>query len=152
MGGIAVALAAQKSLENLFSGIALGTDQPVRVGDICRFNSQLGKVEDIGSRSTRIRTMDRSLITIPNREFSQMTLDNLSKRDKMKFECNVGVRYETSADQLRYLITQLRKMLLSHPQVLQDDQDSSPLRELWGLFAECSSVLPSQYFLDGMNF
>ncbi len=121
VGGIAVALAAQKSLENLFSGIALITDQPVRVGDICRFNSQLGKVEDIGLRSTRIRTLERTLITIPNREFSQMTLENLSKRDKMKFESKLGIRYETTVDQLRYYIKELRRMLVSHPQVLQDE-------------------------------
>ncbi|NRA62864.1 MAG: mechanosensitive ion channel family protein [Pseudobacteriovorax sp.] len=122
VGGIAVALAAQKSLENLFSGIALITDQPVRVGDICQFNGQLGKVEDIGLRSTRIRTMNRSVLTVPNREFSQMTLENLSKRDKMKFECDIGVRYETSADQLRYLLGEMRKLLISHPMVLHDDR------------------------------
>ncbi|SMF70031.1 mechanosensitive ion channel family protein [Pseudobacteriovorax antillogorgiicola] len=120
VGGIAVALAAQKSLENLFSGVALITDQPVRVGDFCRFDQQLGRVEDIGIRSTRIRTLERSVITIPNREFSQMKLENLSLRDKIQFQTMIGVRYETTTDQLRYILSQLRQLLLSHPKVLQD--------------------------------
>lgn len=120
VGGIAVALAAQKSLENLFSGVALITDQPVRVGDFCRFDQQLGRVEDIGLRSTRIRTLERTVVIIPNREFSQMKLENLSQRDKMQFATVVGLRYETRPDQMRYILSELRKLLLSHPKVLQD--------------------------------
>ncbi|MFW7377793.1 MAG: mechanosensitive ion channel family protein [Oligoflexus sp.] len=122
VGGIAVALAAQKSLENLFSGIALITDQPVRVGDFCRFDNQLGNVEDIGLRSTRIRTIDRSVITIPNREFSQMKLENLSRRDRMTIRSTIMLRYETTADQLRYILMELRKLLYSHGKVIHDDR------------------------------
>ena len=122
VGGVAVALAAQKSLENFFSGIALITDQPVRVGDFCRYGDQLGNVEDIGLRSTRIRTLERSIVTIPNREFSQMKLENLSKRDKMKIESNIGLRYETTPDQLRWVLIKLRELLHAHEKVLQDDR------------------------------
>ncbi len=122
VGGVAVALAAQKSLENFFSGIALITDQPVRVGDFCRYGNQLGNVEDIGLRSTRIRTIDRSIVTIPNREFSQMKLENLSRRDKMKVECSIGLRYETTQDQLRWVLIKLRELLYSHEKVLHDDR------------------------------
>lgn len=120
VGGIAVALAAQKSLENLFSGVALITDQPVRVGDLCKFDDRIGRVEDIGLRSTRIRTLDRSVITIPNREFSQMRLENLTLRDKMSFHTLIGLRYETSATQLRFILSELRKLFAAHPRILQD--------------------------------
>ena len=120
VGGIAVALAAQNSLENLFSGVSLITDQPVRVGDLCRFDNQIGRVEDIGLRSTRIRTPERSIISIPNREFSQMKLENLSLRDKILFTTTIGLVYETQPNHLRLILSKLRKLLLSHPKVLQD--------------------------------
>src|SRR5207248_1522615 len=85
VGGLAIALAAQKTIENLFGGVAVISDRPVFVGDFCRFGDQLGTVEDIGLRSTRIRTLDRTLVTVPNGQFSSITLENFSRRDKMLF-------------------------------------------------------------------
>ena len=84
IGGLAVALAAQKSIENLFGGLSLIADQPVRVGDICRFGSQQGTVEDIGLRSTRVRTLDRTVVTIPNADFATMQIENFGTRDRMR--------------------------------------------------------------------
>jgi len=115
VGGIAVALAAQKSIENLFGGLTLSLDQPVRVGDYCRFGDKLGTVEDVGLRSTRIRTMDRTLITVPNSEFSQTQIENYAVRDRIRIYDTLGIRYETSPDQLRYLLSELRKLLWAHP-------------------------------------
>src|SRR5439155_709353 len=83
VGGLAVALAAQKTVENLFGSVSLVADQPVRVGDVCRFGDTVGTVEDIGLRSTRVRTVDRTLVTIPNAQFSTLALDNLSQRDRI---------------------------------------------------------------------
>ena len=83
IGGVAVALAAQKSVENLFGGVTLYADQPVRVGDICRFDGRLGTVEEIGLRSTRLRTLDRTIVTVPNADFSNMHLENYTQRDKI---------------------------------------------------------------------
>src|SRR5207237_651308 len=74
VGGLAVALAAQKTVENLFGSVSLVADQPVRVGDVCRFGETVGTVEDIGLRSTRVRTLDRTLVTIPNAQFSPPSL------------------------------------------------------------------------------
>jgi len=79
IGGLAVALAAQKSLEHFFGGLSLVADQPIRVGDFCRFGDRTGTVEDIGLRSTRVRTVDRTLVTIPNAEFSCMQIENFSR-------------------------------------------------------------------------
>ena len=120
VGGIAVALAAQKSLENLFSGVALMTDQPVRIGDTCMFDERIGEVEDIGVRSTRIRTLERSILIIPNREFSQMKLENLSRRDKIKLEFVLQLTYDTSPSLMRHILKQLRSLQEKHPKIVQD--------------------------------
>ncbi len=117
VGGIAVALAAQKTLENLFGGITLTSDQPVRVGDFCKFGDQVGTVEDIGLRSTRIRTLDRTLISVPNGHLASISLENFGVRDKIWFHPTIQLRYETSADQLRYVLTEIRQMLYAHPKV-----------------------------------
>ena len=120
VGGLAIALAAQKTLENLFGGISLAVDQPVRVGDFCKFGDKTGVVEDVGLRSTRVRTNDRTVITVPNAEFSSMQLENYALRDKMRIYITLGLRYETTAEQLRFLLVELRKLLLAHPRVLDD--------------------------------
>jgi MscS family membrane protein len=114
------ALAAQKSLENLFGGIMLIMDQPVHVGDFCRFGDQVGTVEDIGVRSTRIRTLERTLVTIPNAEFASLQIENFARRDRIFLSVRIGVRYETTPDQLRHLLIELKKMLLAHPKVDPD--------------------------------
>jgi MscS family membrane protein len=120
VGGIALALAAQKTLENLFGGFTLFADQPVRVGDFCRFDDQVGTVEEIGLRSTRVRTLDRTLVSVPNAEFSNLRLENYTKRDRILLNTVLGVRYETTADQLRFLLARIREILIAHPRVTVD--------------------------------
>jgi MscS family membrane protein len=120
VGGLAVALAAQKTIENLFGGATLFADQPVRVGDFCRFGGQVGTIEEIGLRSTRVRTLDRTVVSIPNAEFSNLQLENFAKRDQMRIYTMIGVRYETTPDQLRYLLARLRELLLEHPRITDD--------------------------------
>jgi len=120
VGGIAVALAAQKSLENLLGGINLFTDRPVRVGDFCSYQGEVGTVEEIGLRSTRIRTLERTVVTIPNGEFSNLKLENFALRDQRRLWTMIGVRYETTPDQLRYVLARLRQILLAHPRVTAD--------------------------------
>lgn len=117
VGGIAVALAAQKSIENLFGGITLYADRPVRVGDFCRFGEVVGTVEEIGLRSTRVRTLDRTVVSIPNAEFSNLHLDNFTRRDKIWYHPRIGLRYETTPDQIRYILVAVREMLYAHPKV-----------------------------------
>lgn len=120
VGGLAVALAAQKTVENIFGGVSILVDQPVRPGDFCRFGEQVGTVEDIGLRSTRIRTLERTVVSVPNAEFSTLQLENFAKRDRVRLLTTVGLRYETTPDQLRYVISELRGMLIAHPKVLPD--------------------------------
>lgn len=120
VGGLAVALAGQKTLENLFGGVTIVLDQPVRVGEFGRFGSVQGTVEDIGLRSTRIRTLDRTVVTIPNGEFSQLHIETFAVRDKMRFYALLGVRYETTPAQMVRLCDALRALLAEHPLVLPD--------------------------------
>jgi len=120
IGGIAIAFAAQKTLENLFGGVSLLSDEVILVGDVCRFGDRVGTVEDISLRSTRIRTPDRTELSIPNGSLATMNVENLSRRDKILFNTKLGLRYETSADQLRYVLAQIRRLFYEHPKVETD--------------------------------
>ena len=117
VGGLAVALAAQKTIENLFGGISVIGDRPVLVGDVCRFGNETGTVMRIGLRSTRIRTADRTIISIPNSQFSSMALENISRRDKIWFHPTLNLRRDTTSDQLLDVLSSLREILKTHPKV-----------------------------------
>jgi MscS family membrane protein len=117
VGGIAIAFAAQKTLENLFGGIMIISDQPVRVGDFCRAGDYQGVVEDIGLRSTRLRTPNRTVVFVPNGQLATMGLENFAMRDKVLFNHRIQLGYETSPDQLRYVIAEIRRILYGHPKV-----------------------------------
>jgi MscS family membrane protein len=117
IGGIAIAFAAQKTLENLFGGISLLGDEVIHVGDECRFGDRIGTIEDISLRSTRIRTPQRTELSIPNGSLATMNVENLSRRDKILFNTKLGLRYETSPDQLRYVLAQIRRLFYEHPKV-----------------------------------
>jgi len=123
IGGLAVALAAQKTVENLFGGVTLILDQPVRVGDFCRFGDRVGTVEEVGLRSTRVRTLDRTVVSIPNGHFSSLELENFTLRDRIWLNTTLGLRYETTPDQLRHVLVEIRRMLYAHPRI-----DSEPAR------------------------
>ena len=129
VGGIAIALAAQNTIEHFIGSLNLFADQPVRVGDLCRYGEdptadwqRMGTVESIGLRSTRIRGVDDTVTTIPNGDFSKMHLVNYSLRSCTLLLTVLGLRYETTDDQLRYVLVSLRELLLSHPRV----SDSEP--------------------------
>ena len=85
-----MALAAQKTIENLFGGISILSDRVMRVGDLCRVGDTIGTVEDIGLRSTRIRTYERGLISVPNGILATVNVENLSSRDKMRIFWQAG--------------------------------------------------------------
>lgn len=120
IGGLAVALAIRPTLENLIGGFVLYLDRPIQVGDFCSFGGQKGTVESIGIRSTQIRAGDRTQISIPNAKFADMDIVNWSRRDQIRIQETIGIRYETKPDQLRYLLVELRKMLHAHPRVDSD--------------------------------
>jgi MscS family membrane protein len=125
IGGIAIAFAAQKTLENLFGGVSVLADEVIRVGDYCRFGDRTGTVEDISLRSTRVRTDARTELSIPNGALATMNIENFTRRDKIQFSPVLAIRYETTPDQLRYLLAEIRRMLYEHPKI---ESDSASIR------------------------
>ncbi|OPY03976.1 MAG: Low conductance mechanosensitive channel YnaI [Syntrophaceae bacterium PtaB.Bin038] len=123
VGGIAVAFAAQKTIENFFGGVFLVWDKPIRLGDFCKAGEHMGTVEHIGLRSTLIRTLNRTVVSIPNGQLSAVSIENFALRDRFLFRHTLNLRYETTADQLRFLLTSIRELLYRHPRV-----DSSTAR------------------------
>jgi len=117
IGSIAIAFAAQKTLENLLGGISILGDQVIRVGETCRIGDKLGKVEDISLRSTTIRTLERTQLSVPNGQLANMNVENISRSDKSLFRTKLELRRETSADRLSVLLQEMRTMLIDHPEV-----------------------------------
>jgi MscS family membrane protein len=117
VGGIAVALAAQKSLENLIGAFAIAIDQPFREGDFVRVDGVLGNVEIIGMRSTRVRTQDRTVVSIPNGKLADMRLETFAERDRIRWAFTFGVTYQTSQAQMRTILAETEQLLRKHPKV-----------------------------------
>ena len=111
VGGIAVALAAQKTLENVIAGISLIADRAVHVGDALKVGDIVGTVEEVGLRSTRIRTLDRTVVCVPNGQIANMSLETLSARDRFWFHPVVSLRYETTPLQMRSVTAEVHKLL-----------------------------------------
>lgn len=122
VGGVAVAFAAQRSIENLIGSIIIYTSQPVRVGDFCRYGTVYGAVEEIGLRSTALRTPERTLVHIPNARFSSDEIENLTQRDKILYRCRLRLSYETTPSQIRNVLEKIRALLKSHEFI--DDENS----------------------------
>ena len=133
VGGLAVALAAQNTLENFMGSLNLFVDRPVRVGELCRYGEEMGTVEEIGARSTRIRGLDRTVTIIPNADFSRMKIVNYTRRDQMFMRPTLRLRYETSNEQLRCILAKIRELLLADMRVSND-----PLRVRFVAYGEYS--------------
>ena len=118
VGGLAFAMAARQTLENLIAGVTLYLDKPVKVGQFCQYNDVLGTVERIGLRSTRIRRWGGNVLSIPNAQFAEYQLDNYMDAKYIWIRQRLRLRYETSADQLKFILAKLREMLFSHPKIL----------------------------------
>lgn len=114
IGAIAVALAAQKTLEDVFGGLTLIVSQPVRVGDTCRFGAVTGRVEDIGLRQTRIRTPDRGLLSVPNAQFASAQVENLSRRQSTRFFARLVLATDTPSERVAAALEALRGVLAGH--------------------------------------
>jgi MscS family membrane protein len=121
IGGIALALGAQKTVENFVGSVTLVIDQPIRVGDFCKINDIKGNVEQIGMRSTKIRTGERTVVTIPNGLLSANNIENYAFRDRFLFNPILDLRCETTPDQIRFLLVEIKSILISHPMVNSED-------------------------------
>jgi MscS family membrane protein len=117
VGGIAIALAAQKTLENVIAGVSLISDHAIRVGDFLKVGDELGTVSEIGLRSTRIRTLNRTVLNVPNGHIANVSLENLSLRDRFWFHPIVSVPYETTVSQMRLILQGVSSLLSQRPDV-----------------------------------
>jgi len=120
IGGIALAMASKESLENLLGSFTIFFDQPFTVGDTVTVGSVTGTVEKVGFRSTRIRTFDKSLVTVPNKKMIDAELDNLGMRPVRRVKFHIGVTYETTPDQIKGIVTDIQEMINEHPKTNQD--------------------------------
>jgi MscS family membrane protein len=117
IGGLAIALAAQKTLENLIGGVSLLMDKAVSVGDLCQIGDQVGTVEDIGLRSLKLRALDQSMLVVPNGSLAQMQFQNMARRSKLLIDQTFSLRIETQAEQLRLVLDRVQSMLDQHPAI-----------------------------------
>jgi MscS family membrane protein len=117
IGGIAIGFGAQQTIANLFGGVSVLGDDVIHVGDVCKFGDRTGTVEDIGLRSTRVRTEERTLLAIPNGTVASINVENLSRREKILFKTVLGFHLDTTSDHLRTAISEVRRVLTSNPKV-----------------------------------
>lgn len=146
IGGIALALAAQDTLSNLFSGVAIFLDKPFKLYDVVSVNGEMGTVEEIGLRTTRIRTFDDQLIVIPNADVTKKQLINVSKRRRRKVIAEIGLTYDTSADDLRKAKSFLMEILGSNEKV---DGDAAVYFDSFGAY---SLNLKTIFWIKELNY
>ncbi|MCO7126803.1 mechanosensitive ion channel family protein [Sporolactobacillus shoreicorticis] len=120
IGGLAIAMAAKDTLSNLFGGFVIITDAPFTIGDLIHTGSIEGFVEDINFRSTRIRTLDQAIVTVPNSTLANSPITNLSKMDKRRISFNLPLDLETTNEQMKRCLGQIRQMLMHDPEVYEE--------------------------------
>lgn len=121
IGGLAIALAAKESLENLLGSFTIFLDKPFVIGDLIKSGGVEGHVENIGFRSTRIRTLEKSFVTIPNKKLVDNELDNLSLRSQRRTNFNIGLSYDTKPDQLKNIIADIQTFISNHTNIAKDE-------------------------------
>jgi len=121
LGGLAFALAAKDTAANLFGSFALLADKSVRIGEWIKVGGVEGTVEDIGMRTTKIRSFEKSLITVPNQIVSNSPIENFSRRGVRRIKMYIGVTYGTTADQMNAIVTDIREMLHNHEKISQNE-------------------------------
>lgn len=147
LGGLAVALGAQKTIENFVGSLSLIADQPVRVGDFCEIDGIWGTVEDIGIRSTRLRTLTNTLVTIPNGTVSGAAIQNFAGREQFLYRHTIGLTYETTGEQMRATLWRLRSLLEGH-----DAVDPETLRVNFKGFAASSLDIEIYCYLKAPSY
>ena len=120
IGGVAFALASKESLENLLGSFTIFFDKPFTVGDTVTLGGVTGTVEKVGFRSTRIRTFDKSVVTVPNKNIISTELDNLGARPVRRVKFNIGLTYETSVENIKNIVDDIQKLIDDHPMTNHD--------------------------------
>jgi MscS family membrane protein len=153
IGGVAVAFAAQRSLENLLGSVMIYSSQPVHVGDFCRFGDTLGVVEEIGLRATQLRTLERTVVHIPNAKFSTDIIENLTQRDKILYRTRLRLSLQTTAQQMQEVLDGVRELIQQHEMI---NEETSRARFLeFGEYAqeiELFIYIKTQDFIEYLQY
>ncbi len=120
IGGLAVALAAQETLSNLLGSFIIFLDKPFKAGDQVNFNNITGTVEKVGFRSTQIRTLDKSLLTVPNKDLIATPLNNITLSPLRRVRFTIGLTYGTTSDQIKSIVAEISEVLKQHPEIKED--------------------------------
>lgn len=146
IGGLAIAMASKETLENLLGSFTIFMDKPFTVGDMVNVNGITGVVEKVGLRSTRLRTLEKSFVTIPNKKMIDSELDNLTLRTFRRVNFNIGVTYSTSASQIKNIVTEIQKYIDEHPHTNQEGVVK------FHAFGSSSLDILVNYFIDTMDW
>ncbi|RIJ37731.1 mechanosensitive ion channel family protein [Pontibacter oryzae] len=146
VGGLAIAFAAKESLENLLASFTIFLDQPFMVGDLVQVGDLVGVVEKIGFRSTRLRTLEKSFVTLPNKHMIDKPLDNLTLRTFRRAKFDINLTYDTTSEQIRAITRDIQEYIDQHPRTNQDGR----IRFL-NLGAHSKDVMVL-YFVDTMDW
>jgi MscS family membrane protein len=147
VGGIAMALAMQKPIEDLFGAITLYSQRPVVTGDVCRYGTHFGKIEEIGLRSTRIRTQGNTVVSVPNSRLAYEDIENISARKNVWYQPLIRMRIDTSPEQMQDIVARIRQMLIDDERVLND-----VLRVQFRQFGEYSLDIKVHSYVDTTDF
>ena len=146
IGGLALALAAKESLENLLGSFTIFFDKPFVVGDMVKVGNITGTVEKVGFRSTRLRTLEKSFLTVPNKKMIDAELDNLTLRTFRRELFTIGVLYGTKAEQIKAIVEDIQKLIDEHPHTNQDG------KVRFSSFGSSSLDIMVLYFVDTMDY
>jgi len=147
VGGLAVALALQKPIEDMMGALAIFSQAPIRVGDLCQYGTVLGNVEDIGLRTTRVRTLTNTVVSIPNSLLSSDKIENLSYRTKIRYWPTLRLRYDTTSEQIREVSRSILAMLKENERVYDE-----PLRVRFTDFDDDAILIKVHSFLRTTDF
>jgi MscS family membrane protein len=147
VGGLAVALALQKPIEDMMGALTIFSQAPIRVGDLCKYGGVTGTVEDIGLRTTRVRTLTNTVVSIPNSRIAYVEVENLSYREKIRYWPTLRLRYDTRQSQLRQICDEILLMLQESDQVHDD-----PVRVRFTDFDEDAVLIKVHCFLKTTDF
>ncbi|MBW2733045.1 MAG: mechanosensitive ion channel family protein [Deltaproteobacteria bacterium] len=120
IGGLALAMASKTTVENMLGGITIAFDRPFKVGDFVKVGDITGSVEEVGLRSTRVRTLDRTVVTVPNGQMADSKIENYTRRDRIRLVFKIGVQYDSSLDQLKYIIDEIKRAVLRDEKMVHE--------------------------------
>ncbi|MDD5135252.1 MAG: mechanosensitive ion channel family protein [Phycisphaerae bacterium] len=150
VGGIAIALAAKETIANFFGSITIFTDRPFQIDEIIKVGQQIGLVEEVGFRSTRVRTFEGHLVTIPNSIMANETIENLGKRPFIRTTSNITITYDSGHDKTQKAVNIIKKILAGIPDI-NGDSDRPP-RVYFSNFNDCSLNLYMSYWVTPVDY